>query len=62
MLWFPMLLAIVQLMPIYEMTRQRPFYHGGAFGRGKADGSADCKHFCNGMIDWWNGVLYNILW
>lgn len=56
------LTCLIQVMPIYEMSRQRPLYHGGAFGRGRSEGSADCKHYCNGMLDWWNIVLYNMLW
>ena len=54
--------APMQVMPIYEMTRQRPNFHGGSFGRGVSKGQADCKHYCSGMLDWWNIVLYNMLW
>jgi hypothetical protein len=50
-----------QVLPIYEMTRQRPYMHMGAFGRGVNGGSADCKHYCSGMLDWWNVALYNML-
>ena len=51
----------VQVLPIYEMTRQRPYLHHGAFGTGVDIGMADCKHYCNAMSDWWNVVLYNML-
>ena len=54
-------LSAVQILPIFEMTRQRPNAHFGAFGDNAEKGNADCKHYCLHMSDWWNTVLYNMI-
>ena len=53
--------AALQILPIFEMTRQRPNLHFGAFGYDAENGNADCKHYCLHMVDWWNTVLYNMI-
>ena len=51
----------LQVLPIFEMSRQRSSSHHGALGRGQLEGRADCRHWCNSVTDWWTILLYNML-
>ena len=52
---------MLQVLPIFEMTRQKYNSHHGSMGRGVSTGSADCRHWCNNVVDWWTILLYNML-
>lgn len=58
---YTVVLGAMQVLPIFEMSRQRPNSHHGALGRGQLEGLADCRHWCNSVTDWWTILLYNML-
>ena len=51
----------VEVLPIFEMTRARPDSHHGSMGRGVADGQADCRHWCNNVVDQWTHLLFSMI-
>ena len=51
--------ANISGLPIYDMTLPRYLSQHGSLGRGSAEGAADCRHYCNNMVDQWSILLYN---
>lgn len=53
--------ANVHLLPVFDLTATRHDAHHGNFGRGRDSWVLDCRHFCTGVVDVWNQVMYNLL-
>ena len=53
--------ANISILPIFDMTLPRHMSHHGSLGRGSAQGRADCRHWCNNIVDQWSVLLYNLV-
>lgn len=41
----------VRVLPIFQMTLPRYQSHHGSLGRQQQEGQADCRHWCNNVVD-----------
>ena len=44
-------MAQVRVLPIFHMTLPHYLSHNGSLGRDQQEGQADCRHWCNDVVD-----------